>query len=94
MTRSVIMTDVKPALVKTKSGDTVAVCRCGLTSNADGTCSGNHAKYKVAEEEKGEVYAYNQQGRRRKVAVIDLDEDDSEGCVGGCANCHACAGCG
>lgn len=94
MARSVIKTATSPVEVKTKSSDSVWVCRCGLTSNPDGTCSGNHRKFKVSEEEPGEMYAYDEKGQRRKVAVIDLDEDDDVGCSGSCAACAGCGGVG
>lgn len=51
MPRLVIHTATGPSEVKTKSGDSVWICRCGLTDNEDGTCSSNHKKFKVADED-------------------------------------------
>jgi len=79
--------------VKTKSGDVVWVCRCGLTTNPDGTCNGNHQKWQTHSEKPGEVYAYDPSGRRRQVAVVDLEDtaDDAlSACGGGCASCSGC----
>lgn len=88
MARSVVMTGIAPAEVKTKSGDSVWVCRCGLTANADGTCNGNHKKFKVAEEDKDKLYCYDKTGRRQEV----LDSKEEKGDVDCCSGC--CSGCG
>lgn len=76
MSRQVIMTGIKPAEVKTKSGDSILVCRCGLTDKADGTCSGNHRKFQVASEDPKITYQYDKKGKRQEV----LDECCSDQC--------------
>lgn len=72
MARLVKHTATGPAEVKTKSGDSVWVCRCGLTSHEDGTCSSNHKKCKVAEEEQGKLYQYDAEGNRQEVVGVCL----------------------
>lgn len=66
MTRVVKHTADTPSEVKTPSGDSVWICRCGLTTNEDGTCSGMHKKYMVADEEKDKLYCYKD-GKRKEV---------------------------
>lgn len=62
MTRLVKHQATGPSEVKTDSGDSVWICRCGLTVNEDGTCSGKHAHTKG--EETGKLYCYDQDFNR------------------------------
>ena len=86
MPRLVIHTAVGPTEVKTKQGDSVWICRCGLTNNEDGTCSGNHKKLKVAEEDPKKIYEYDDDGKRHQLAeeccgddcCKDEDHDDED----------------
>ncbi|MEI6690261.1 MAG: hypothetical protein WCL07_00765 [bacterium] len=79
MSRVVIHTAKGPAIIKTKGGDTVAVCRCGLTTNEDGTCCGNH--HKIEGEKSDSLYQYNEKLEREEIA-------NDEECCGEC--CGAC----
>ena len=63
--RLVKFTGKKPAEVKTKSGESVWVCRCGLTKDERGLCDGSHAV--TQDEEDGKVYVYDRQGRRVEI---------------------------
>jgi len=74
MPRLVIHDQSSPAEVKTKSGDSVWICRCGLTVNEDGTCSGKHNF--VKDEEKEKLYCYDEKFQREEV-------DDCHNC-----RCH------
>lgn len=97
MSRIVVHAATGPAEVKTKSGDSVWICRCGLTDNEDGTCSSNHKKFKVAEEDSDQLYQYDQDGKRHQLTgnccgeagCKDGDEDEKKesGCCGGCGGC-------
>ena len=102
MPRLVVHTATGPAEVKTKSGDSVWICRCGLTSNEDGTCSSNHKKFKVAEEDLKKIYEYDEDGKRHQLAEEccgedcckdECDDEDCEcdekekGCCGSCGDC-------
>ena len=91
MPRLVIHTATEPAEVKTKNGDSVWICRCGLTSNDDGTCSSNHKIFKVADEDPKKIYEYDDDGKRHQLAEEccgedcckdeddeDVDEDDDD----------------
>ena len=98
MSRLVKHTAVGPAEVKTKNGDSVWVCRCGLTSHEDGTCSSNHKKFKVTEEEKGKLYQYDADGNRSEVTGVCVPGEDCE-CHGEkkshkheCEECEHCCG--
>jgi CDGSH-type Zn-finger protein len=84
MPRIVIKTATGPVEVKTKSGDSVWICACGLTDNEDGTCSGNHRKLKVATEDPNKLYQY-EDGKRLEVAELADDEEvgEKQGCCGG-----------
>lgn len=68
MTRLVKHTATSPAKVTTPSGDDVWVCRCGLTTSEDGTCSSKHKHTKG--EEEGKLYCYN----------ADFERHECEGC--------------
>lgn len=83
MSRVVIHTAHGPALVKTPSGDTVAICRCGLTTNADGTCCGNHKR--TLDEAPDKIYQYDEQLEREELA-----EDQACDCDGGECQCADC----
>ncbi|MFH2019205.1 MAG: CDGSH iron-sulfur domain-containing protein [bacterium] len=78
MSRVVVHSDSSPAIVKVGDKE-IHICRCGLTTNADGTCSGKHALTK--KEEKGKLYCYDE--KFNPTEVKDLDGED--GC---CGNCH------
>lgn len=83
MPRLVTHTATGPTEVKTKSGDSVWICRCGLTDNEDGTCNGNHRKLEVAEEDVETLYVYDENGERSEVeeddcCCTDSDEDDED----------------
>lgn len=89
MPRLVIHTATAPAEVKTKSGDSVWICRCGLTDNEDGTCNSNHKKLKVAEEDPKKIYEYDEDGKRHQLAEECCGEDcckdgDEKCCSDGC----------
>jgi CDGSH-type Zn-finger protein len=64
MVRVVKHSASSPAKVTTKSGDSVFICRCGLTTNEDGTCSGKHA-HTIGEEE-SKLYSYNDEFERHE----------------------------
>ena len=97
MSRIVVHAATGPAEVKTKKGDSVWICRCGLTDNEDGTCSSNHKKFKVADEDPNQLYQYDKDGKRHQLAKDGcgedccMDEDDDakkeSGCCGGCGGC-------
>lgn len=74
MPRLVIHTATGPTEVKTKDGS-VWICRCGLTENEDGTCSGNHKKLKVADEDPNEIYEYGEDGKRHQLAEECCGDD-------------------
>lgn len=75
MPRLVIHSATGPTEVKTKGGDSVWICRCGLTSNEDGTCSSNHKKFKLSEEDPKKIYEYDEAGKRRQLAEECCEED-------------------
>jgi CDGSH-type Zn-finger protein len=79
MSRVVIHTAKGPAIIKTKGGDTVAICRCGLTTNEDGTCCGNH--HKTEDEVGDKLYQYNDKLNREEI------KEDTECCGGCCEEC-------
>lgn len=96
MPRIVIKSATGPFEVKTPKGDSVWICGCGLTDNPDGTCNGNHKKFKVAEEDPDKLYQYDE-GVRLEVAELvdekdkdDEDDDDNDCCQKGCCG----GGCG
>lgn len=64
MSRLVKHTATGPAKVTTKSGDSVYICRCGLTTNEDGTCSGKHSH--TEGEEEGKTYCYSEDFERKE----------------------------
>lgn len=74
MPRLVIHTATGPTEVKTKDGS-VWICRCGLTENEDGTCSGNHKKLQVADEDPNEIYEYGEDGKRHQLAEEGCGDD-------------------
>lgn len=76
MSRVVIHTAQGPAIVKTQNGDTVAICRCGLTTNPDGTCCGNHKR--TLDEKPDHIYQYDDKLEREELAE---DQD---------CDCHHC----
>lgn len=91
MPRIVIKTATGPIEVKTKSGDSVWICGCGLTDNEDGTCNGNHRKYKVTEEDADKLYQYDE-GKRREVAELADDDDEAAHAGRGCCGGGCCGG--
>lgn len=71
MARLVIKKDTGPKEVKV--GDqSVWICMCGLSKNQP-FCDGSHARYKVAEEEEGKLYMYDEEGKRKEVEVVKRD---------------------
>jgi len=77
MSRVVIHSENGPAIVKVGDQE-VHICRCGLTTNADGTCSNKHVYTK--KEEKGKLYCYDD--KFNPSVVEDLEEGDN--CCGSC----------
>lgn len=71
MARIVLRTAHGPAEFKTPNGDTVHICRCGLSKSEYGLCDGSHKQ--TLDEKEGEVYEYDGEGHREK----------EEGCCGG-----------
>jgi CDGSH-type Zn-finger protein len=65
MSRIVHHTATHPSIVTTPHGDTVHICQCGLTQNADGTCSGAHKQ--TVGEEVGKTYRYDAKLTRSEV---------------------------
>ena len=70
MARIVTHTAVGPSQVVTENGDVVWVCCCGLGSNEDGTCTGNHNKADVASENPDKLYRYDCNLRRKEVKSV------------------------
>ncbi len=66
MARIIIHKAKKPLVHKTESGDTVAICMCGLSSNYP-FCDGSHKM--TAEEEEDAVYIYDSEKKR----LVKLD---------------------
>jgi CDGSH-type Zn-finger protein len=78
MARIVLKTAHEPAEVTTPKGDTVHVCRCGLSHSEQGLCDGSHKK--TLDEKEGVVYEYDKNNTRLK--------DDESACCGsgGCCS--------
>lgn len=89
MPRLVLHTATGPSELKTPKGDSIWICRCGLTTNADGTCNSNHKKLRVAEEEKGKVYRYDEDGERSECKAVSMSDGKS-----GCKSNDDCKNCG
>lgn len=73
MARRVIHAAQGPVEFKTQNGDSVWICRCGLTKSEQGLCDGAHKQ--THDEKEGELYEYDGEGRQE------------EGCCGG-GCCH------
>lgn len=88
MSRVVIHTAKGPAVIKTKSGDVVRICRCGLTTNEDGTCCDNHLK--TLDEVGDKLYQYDDKLNREE---IKEDTECCGECEDGCEDCEDCKDC-
>ena len=69
MARKVIHSAQGPAEVKTPNGDSVWVCRCGLTKSEQGLCDSSHKQ--TLDEKEGDIYEYDDEGHQE------------QGCCGG-----------
>jgi CDGSH-type Zn-finger protein len=65
MARKVIHTAQGPQEVKPEAGQSVWICRCGLSKNQP-FCDGSHKK--TQDEEEGKTYEYDNDGNRTEVA--------------------------
>lgn len=61
MSRIVKHTQTGPSEVNTKSGDSVWICRCGLTQDEKGQCDGSHNK--TTNEDPNTTYSYESEER-------------------------------
>lgn len=77
MSRVVVHSESSPAVVKVGNKE-IHICRCGLTTNADGTCSGKHNFTK--NEKKGKLYCYDEKFIPTEIKDKDFDECDCGSC--------------
>ena len=81
MARLVVFKDKEPTLL-TIGGETVKICRCGLTKDPKGLCDQTHLISK--DEDDNATYFYDATLKRELVDLIADDEDD---CCGGSCGC-------
>ncbi len=61
MPRIIVKSAQGPVEAKTPGGESVWVCKCGLSANPEGRCDGSHKK--TLDEKPGIIYAYDEKGR-------------------------------
>lgn len=81
MARLVVFKDQEPKEIVI-GGQTVKICRCGLTKDANGFCDGTHNITK--DEDVNATYFYDKDLHREIVDLITDEDFDDEGCGCGC----------
>lgn len=95
MTRFVVHEANGPVAVKKDDiqGDTVYICRCGLTQNANGLCDSSH---KITKDENNNSYMYRREDGELTRFLLkeecgDCDDGDCS-CKGNCGSGDECRG--
>lgn len=86
MARLVLHKQTGHSTVFTKSGESIEICRCGLTKDKDGLCDDSHLV--TLDEEEGKVYCYDENLQREEVAPEDKKGHCGGSCGGGCKCGH------